>query len=176
MRVREDRNGWWLDVDGNAPKLVSRGGSVTDISRFAAAHRAVAFLVGVAVVGLLIAVWSLVSAHRARRRARRVTEGLDATHRGGGWIAPDDDRPPVHLPGAVGEDAGPVVLTSAPVPPRSYRDGGAAPPEVAHLAGTRDEAVARALDEERGNLAFAVAAVVFLTLPLVFALVGGIAR
>jgi hypothetical protein len=175
VRLYEDSDGWWLDVDGNPLKQVTRSGFVAFDARWGNARRAIALRVAGALLGLVIAAWSLTSAVRARRRGRKVAAGLDATHRGQGWIAPDDDRPPVHLPSAAAEEAGPVVLTDAPSPPGTYREGGTTPATVTHVPGTRDAAIAGARDEERGNLAYALAAVVLLTTPLVCALFRGIA-
>jgi hypothetical protein len=170
VQVHRGSTGWWLDVEGNEPKVVSQFGAVSTISRFSPVRVGLWVRVAGAFSGLLIAGWSIWSTRPARRRARQAAEGIEASHRGSGWMTPVGDRPPIHLPEAAQHERGPVVLTGAPERPETYRDGAQASGSVMHFQGTQAEVIGAARDEERGALMFAFAALCFLTLPLVAAL------
>jgi hypothetical protein len=124
-----------------------------------------------AVVSLSLAVVFLFTSRRMRQRAARL-DGVEATHRGDGWIDLGEGSP-VHVPLAAKLDVGEVVLDVAPpvhpgVPVATYRTVGV--PDVrgvvpGSLAYQRGQIAGRAASFD----ACALATVVLAFVPLLVA-------
>ena len=129
-----------------------------------------------AAVCLTFALGFLFTARRMRERAARL-DGIEATHRGDGWVDLDEGSP-VHVPAAATLAIGSVVLDVAPpvipgVPVVTYRTTGV--PDVrAVMLGSLAEERGQIADRAASFEACALATVVLGFIPLIVAQLVGL--